>query len=143
MSVKHAYGLAVLAIAFAAAVSPANAQQLYKGTINLPSETRWGNAVLEPGLHTIVIGGDSNGAPMIHVFEHGKDMRILTGWVEPKSGPAGSRLRLVRTRGSFQVSRLDVEALGKSFNFVVPKEKRSKGEREARSGTSVSISATT
>lgn len=143
MSMKRTYGLAVLAIAFAAAVSPANAQQLYKGTMNLPSETRWGTAVLQPGLHTIVIGGDFNRAPLIHVFEQGKEMTILSGSVETKSGLGGSSLRLVRAGGAYQVTRLDVQALGKSFNFLVPKDKRSKVERAAaESGIAVSISGT-
>ncbi len=78
-----------------------------------------------------------------HVFEQGKEMTILSGSVETKSGLGGSSLRLVRAGGAYQVTRLDVQALGKSFNFLVPKDKRSKVERAAaESGIAVSISGT-
>lgn len=143
MLLKHTYGLSLLFMALGAAVVPANAQQMYRGTVNLPSETRWGGAVLQPGLHMILVEAGFNGIPLIHVFQQGMEMTILA-WLseaEPISG-TGS-LKLVNVGGTMAVKHFDAGVIGKSFDFIVPKVRPSKAERAVvQSETSVPVTST-
>lgn len=139
MLLKHTYGWSLCALALAAAGSQANAQQVYRGTVNLPAETRWGGAVLHPGPHTIMIGSDFSAMPLIHVFEQGKEMRILAGPAQTKAVSERGSLFLEKAGGTYQVKRFDAGAIGKSFTFLVPKAKRNKDER-ARTETGVNVS---
>jgi hypothetical protein len=135
MLFRHICGLTVLALALGVTASQASAQQIYKGTVNLPFETHWGGATLQPGLHTISIEAGYNGIPMIHVHGQGEDARILTGAVslEPVSGRG--RLTLVNVSGKYLVKRFDAGLVGKAFDFAVPRMKRSEAERAAAEST--------
>ncbi len=142
MFLKHTCGLSLLALALGAAASPANAQQIYRGTVNLPFETRWGGAVLQPGLHTILIEDGLNGIPLIHLRQQGHQMTVLAGQAELKPLSGSSALRLVNAGGTWRVKHLDAGAIGKSFDFLLPKVKSSKAERAAaESEKTVTISS--
>ncbi len=142
MLLKHTCGLSLLFMALGASVVPANAQQMYRGTVNLPSETRWGGAVLQPGLHTILVESGFSGIPLIHIFQQGREMTILAGLseAEPISG-AGS-LKLVNVGGTMVVKHFDAGVIGKSFDFIVPKVRPSKAERAgAQSETTIAVTS--
>lgn len=143
MLLKHTCGLSLLFMALGAAVVPANAQQMYRGTVNLPSETRWGGAVLHPGLHTIFVEAGFSGIPLIHIFEQGKEQTILGGQPEAEPVSGHGSLKLVDVGGTLAVKRLDAGVIGKSFNFIVPKVKSSKAERAAaQSETTLAVTST-
>ncbi len=142
MFLKYTCGLSLLALALGAAASPANAQQIYKGTLNLPFAASWGGAVLQPGLHTIVLENGFNGVPLIHISGQGRNMTILAGQAEFKPVSRHSALRLVDAGGTLAVKHLDAGAIGKSFDFLLPKVKSSKAERAAaESEKTVTISS--
>lgn len=142
MFLKHTCGLSLLALALGAAASPANAEQIYRGTVNLPFETRWGVAVLQPGLHTIVIENGFSGIPLIQLLQQGHEATVIAGQTELKPLSGSSALRLVNAGGTWRVKHLDAGAIGKSFDFLLPKVKSSTVERAAvESETTVSISS--
>ena len=139
---RHAFGLVLLAAAFGATAGQANADEVYRGAVNLPFETHWGPAVLQPGSYTISIQPALSGS-LIRIRGKAGDKDVLAGAFnnEPRSG-RGS-LTLVNIGGTYVVRRFDAGVIGKSFSFPVPKLKRTEiGRTEAEPESSVSVVGT-
>jgi hypothetical protein len=140
--IKHICSLTFSVLALGAAVSQANARQLYRGTVSLPHETSWGGAVLQPGPHIIQIEDGFDGIPVIHVFGQGEQLRIRGSAFDLEPLSSHGSLTLVNVGGTSAVKRFDAGVIGKSFDFNVSKVKRSKMERAgAEPGTTVSVSS--
>lgn len=135
MLFRQICGLTVLALALGVTASEASAQQLYSGTVNLPFETYWGGATLQPGLHTILIEAGYNGIPVIRVSGQGQEARILSGAVALKPISERGSLTLLNAGGRYLVKRFDAGSVGRTFEYAIPKMKRSEVERAATEST--------
>src|SRR5207253_2321035 len=97
--------------------------QVYRGTVDLPFETHWASAVLQPGLHTITIEVTGNGNHWIQVSGREGRKNILAGAFEPEPQSKHGSLTLVNVNGTYAVRRFDAGLIGTQFAFVVPKIK--------------------
>ncbi len=137
---QHMWTLALLVGAIGVTMAPASAQQMYKATVDLPAQTRWGGVVLHPGRHEIVLEDGFDGVSVIQVSGQGDLARILTGPIDYKPISDRSTLQIVSVGGENVVSRFNAGLRGKSFSFTVPKGKRNNVEAAAQSETIVSVS---
>jgi hypothetical protein len=137
---QHMCTLALLVGAIGVAVAPASAQQMYKATVDLPAQTRWGGVVLHPGRHEIVLEDGYHGVSVIQVSGQGDFAQILAGPIDNQPISDRSTLQVVSVGGEYIVSRLNAGSRGKSFSFAVPKGKRTNTEAAAHSETILSVS---
>jgi hypothetical protein len=137
---RHACSLALLVFAIGVTEARGTAQQMYKATMDLPVQTRWGGVVLHPGRHEILLENVFDGVPVIQVSGQGDFARILAGPIDSKPVSGRSTLRLVNVGGEYAVNRFYAGLLGKSYGFMVPKGKRNNVEGAAESGTTLTVS---
>ena len=139
---RHAFGLVLLAAAFGATAGQASADEVYRGAVNLPFETHWGPAVLQPGSYTISIQTALSGA-LIRIRGQAGEQDVLTGAFNRENPSARGSLTLVDVGGTYVVKRFNAGVIGKSFDFRVPKLKRTEiGRAEAETETNVTVSGT-
>ncbi len=133
--IQYAVGAVLLAGALGLIVPKAEAQ-IYKGTFDLPYETKWGGSVLEPGHYDVSIAGEVNGVNVLKVEGAGGVAAILTGPAELKSVTSHGRIVLANVNGVYALREFDAGAIGRSYTFVVPKTKQN---RAATSTTIISV----
>lgn len=119
---KVKFGVLALAIAvMAVSAVPANAQQLYKATFNLPFEAQWGNTVMEPGEYTLTVE-QALGQKLIRL--HGPaELAIFTGTSIPERYSENGRLTFVNVNGLYTLKSLTASAIGQEYQFPVHKAK--------------------
>jgi hypothetical protein len=131
--VKYAkYGTMVLMLAFLVGFSTprAMAQEAFKGTFDLQSETYWGPTLLAPGHYTITMGQDpTQRVRLVRLEGDGVRAYILAGPATPEETSAKSKLRLENIHGAYVVRHLDDGIYGQSYVFPVSKNVRMKVER--------------
>lgn len=136
--IQYAIGAILLAGALGL-TTPANAQQAYKGTINLPYETYWGNTVLEPGTYTLTI--DTNlGTGILLVQGDGGRVTMFSGPAE-LTDIKPSRVFLANVNGVYALKQFDAGAIGKSYQFAISKAAQTKMHAEATEGVPAGIVA--
>jgi hypothetical protein len=137
---KLSFGLLALAVALVVSSVPANAQQLYKASFNLPFEAQLGTVVVEPGEYTITVE-EALGQKVIRLHGPG-DLAILAGPSSPEPVADNGRLTFVSINGVYTLKKFDASAIGKSFIFPVHKAKGERGARtsDAPEATAVALS---
>ena len=117
---KFRFGLLTILAGLVVSTLPLSAQQVYKGTFDLPFETRWGGATLEPGHYTVTV---EQGFTMKLIRVQGEGGNLISvarpSTVEPFTGPG--RITLAHVGGTYAAERLDAGSLGESFTFALPK----------------------
>jgi hypothetical protein len=131
---KLKVGLLALAIVLVAAAVPANAQQLYKATFNLPFEAQWGNTVVEPGEYTVTVE-DAIGQKVIRLHGHG-DLAMFAGAAHSEPIGENGKLVFVNVNGLYTLKAFSAAAIGESFIFPVQK---ARGERASQHETIVGL----
>ncbi len=114
---------------------PSNAQQ---GTFNLPVQAHWGNAVLQPGEHTVKIPLPM-GQTLVYLGGGGATQIAMPLTTESVDNPGRTYIRLSRINGEYYVDEYQ-SASGKKFFFHKPKANRgaNSGAEESES-TLVSV----
>src|SRR5947209_4194419 len=112
LSSKCTLSAMLLAIALFATESQANAQQIYRGTVNLPFETHWAGAVLQPGPHTISIDLANTGINWIRVTGADGMQTILAGGYDRELQPWHSSLTVVNVNGTYAVRHFHAGSIG-------------------------------
>jgi hypothetical protein len=131
---KLRFGLLAVAIALVAASVPANAQQLYKATFDLPFESQWGTTVVEPGHYTITVE-EALGQKLIRL--HGSvEMAIFAGATSSEPERENGTLSFVNINGVNTLKAFSAGELGQAFQFPVHK---AKGERAQVTSTTVAL----
>jgi hypothetical protein len=142
LTIKHAFGFVVVAAALCATAGQASADEIYKGAVNLPFETHWGAAVLQPGSYTISIQPALSGA-FIRIRGASGEQEVLAGAFDTEPISRHGSLTIVNVGGTNVVKRFDAGVIGKSFDFHVPKGKRTEiGRVGADQETTVSVFGT-
>lgn len=139
MKLQKTLSLSILALAVVVlmAAAPANAQQMMKGTFNLPFEAQIGNNIVEPGQYQITVEA-SLGQKLIrlHPVNGSGDLTFLTGATDRIDQSDNAVLKFVSVNGLERLRTLESGVLGESFTFPLWKIK---GEHNARVGTETSI----
>jgi len=131
---KLKVGLLALAIVLVAAAVPANAQQLYRATFNLPFEAQWGNTVVEPGEYTITVE-EALGQKLIRLHGRG-DLALFAGPSSSEPYGDNGKLVFVNVNGLYTLKAFNAAAIGEAFIFPVHK---AKGERASQQVTTVGL----
>jgi len=127
--IQYAVSAILLAGALGLTTSQANAQTPFKGTLNLPYETYWGNTVLEPGTYTISLTGNLVEANVLKVEGSGGITTMLSGPAE-LTDVQKSRVLLSYVNGVYALKEFDAGSLGKSYHFPISKAARLKAHAE-------------
>jgi hypothetical protein len=103
---------------------------VFKGTCNLPFETRWGTAILPPGEYTVSVHSTSLPA---RVTVRGKNGSIFVTAqsLSQQSEANGKSFLLVGKWRRGVVRSLYVSELGMAFNYAAPKEETKAMTQEA------------
>lgn len=114
-------------------VSPLLAEDrtpVFKGTCNLPFETRWGTAILPPGEYTISVHSTSLPA---RVTVRGKNGSIFVNAqsLSQRNGSSDRSFLQVSKWRRGVVRSLYVSELGMAFNYATPKEESKEMTQEA------------
>lgn len=131
---KLKVGLLALAIVLVAAAVPANAQQLYKASFNLPFEAQFGKTVVEPGEYTITVE-ESLGQKVIRLHGRG-DLAIFAGNSNSEPYADNGKLVFVNVSGLYTLKAFSAASIGESFVFPVYK---ARGERASQQVTTVGV----
>ena len=115
----------------------ANAQSEFKGKFTLPSETRWGQAVLPAGDYLLTFSHDSIGTLL--VIENAKSHQVVA--FEPanirEDSKNGESALLIGTRGEQRiVHSLRIAELGQAFVYD---RALARGAEEARKTQAVPV----
>jgi len=124
---KIKFGVLALAIAvMAVSAVPANAQQLYKATFNLPFEAQWGNTVMEPGAYTITVE-QAIGQKLIRL--HGPaEIAIFVGSAVHDSYGENGKLTFVNVNGLYTLKSFTASQIGQFYEFPVHKAKGARAQ---------------
>ena len=131
---RHAFASMLLAIAFSATALPLGAADVYRGSVNLPFETHWGDAVLQPGTYSFIVETGFSGQSAIKLTGADGPKRILPTTYDLRATSGGASLTIVNVDGTYTVKRLNAGMIGKSFDFPTPKHK---SREEAESNVTV------
>jgi len=138
MNIQKTLTLIALALALVIATAPANAQQLYKGTFNLPFEAQFGNSIVEAGHYTITVE-EALGQKMIRLYGQSTNgpagFTVLTGSSDRVSASENGKLKFVDVNGIPTLKSFEAGVIGQSFTFVMPRAKG--GERSARTSSEI------
>jgi hypothetical protein len=132
------FGILTLALALVVAAAPANAQQVYKATFDLPFEAQVGKVVLEPGNYTLTVE-EFAGQRVIRLHGAG-EISILA--LPPARGPVTDkgRLTFVNVNGVYALQKFDNGIFGQTYTFPVYKVK---GEQAALNGETTDVVVST
>ena len=122
---KLRFGLLAVAFVLVAAAVPANAQQIYKATVELPFESQWGTNVVEPGQYTITVE-DLVGVKVVRLHGGAELAIFATSYFGEPYGDNG-KLTFISVNGVYTLKAFDAQAIGKVFSF--PVYNKVKGER--------------
>lgn len=116
--------LAVAALCWSASL--ATAQSAARGEFTLPSEVRWGQAVLPAGHYSFDLPSAAHQPEMIQVRGEGKNLLITALGTSDLQLSTNSALVLVQNGDSLVVRSLRLGPLGMTLDYAVHK-----GERKA------------
>jgi hypothetical protein len=121
-SIDRIFGLVTLAGLTGACLT----QGAVQAHFHLPVTAHWGNAVLAPGDYKIKVTDDISGRHPVLIEGQGITIHELPAVVD-EGGPAGhSSLELVEVRGDYFIKEYKSSLAGKTFSFLVPKERGAK-----------------
>lgn len=143
MNMQKKLSLLALAVALLIASVPANAQQLYRGTFNLPFDAQFGGTIVEAGQYTIVLE-QALGQKLIRLYGEGNgahsSFAILTGAFDRVKSEDRSVLRFEDVNGMPALKTFEAGIIGESFTFPMPKTKGVRGARtDVNSSTAVVV----
>ena len=119
---KYVLGSSMLvALGVVLSAIPAAADEVYKGTFDLPTAAYWGGALLQPGQYTVSANLDIPGAPVFYLRGEGVTTTVATADMLPRPASNTDHLTLENINGVYVVRKLDAGMLGKSFEFPAPK----------------------
>jgi hypothetical protein len=137
--IQYAVGAVLMAGALGLIAPKAEAQS-YKGTFDLPYETKWGGSVLEPGHYELAIAGEINGINVLKVNGPGGFAAVLTGPAERTSIGEHGRIILANVDGVYALRQFDAAAIGRSYTFPLPKSKHNRAAGGSTPATTTVIS---
>jgi len=138
MTLQKSLSFALLALAaILIAAAPANAQQMVKGSFNLPFEAQIGTTIVEPGQYDITLE-ESLGQKLVrlHAVNGSGDMTFLSGPSNRIEQRDNSVLKFVNVDGVERLKAFESGTLGQSFTFPLWKVK---GDRSAHVGAETSL----
>lgn len=133
-SAKNALRLALSVLALSLAPF-ASATELFKGTIDLPVDARWNDAVLKAGAYAVSIESDAAGLQYIHIRNRQGDQIMIAGPANYKQPYIGGRITMVNAGGTHVVKQFDAGSVGESFSFQTPKGLAKEHDRAAAKTT--------
>jgi hypothetical protein len=117
---KHLRNFVVLFSIVAGAVA-ANAQTSFKGTFQLTSATRWGNAVLPAGHYSLTLGSVKlTAVPAGVIVIHSEDWKVSAmapAKFSAQAEPGGSYISITGSGNDRQVRSMNLPQLGRSLVF--------------------------
>ena len=129
---KHlTIGLALVGLALGLTTVPASAEQVLKGSFELPEAAYWGDTLLQPGQYTIWMSTevrDLQHAPAIHLSGEGVDVTFLT-IARPAKETGRNYLDIANVDGAYVIRAFDAGSIGESFAFGVTKNVKNKALR--------------
>jgi len=120
--------LALGALALGLTTVQANAEEILKGTFELPAAVYWGNTLLQPGQYTIWMsteGRDIAHIPTLHISGEGVNFTLLSVG-KPVRESGRNYLEIAEIGGTPVVRAFDSGLLGESFTFGVTKNVKNK-----------------
>jgi len=106
------------ALAIAVCGTWASADEVYKGTFELPTAAYWGGALLPPGQYTVSMEENVSESPVVYL--HGQGIsKTCVATAAPGARGASDRLKIDEVNGTSVVKELDAGTLGKKFEFPV------------------------
>jgi hypothetical protein len=137
---KFRFGLLVVLAGLIAGALPLSAQQLYRGTFELPVVTHWNGAVLEPGEYTVTVEQGLS-LRLIRIQGEGRTAVAVAGTFNIEPFAENGRLTFENVGGAYVIREFDAGPLGQSFKFDVPKAlQRQSASGDARTRDSVVLS---
>ncbi|MBV9303323.1 MAG: hypothetical protein JOY62_03600 [Acidobacteriaceae bacterium] len=130
----------LFALALAVTTSHACAQDIAKGTFDLPFEAHWGQAVLHPGQYTVHIPTATANIPAISVSGEGRTVFVGVGSAASDAVSERSYLRLDKIGDTYVVREFNSGVTGRLLTFSVPKSVRN-AVIANRQSTTVPVSA--
>ncbi len=109
-----------------------------QGTFNLPVQAHWGNAVLQPGEHTVQVPLPL-GQTIVYLQGGGTAQMAVPLTTENAAGANRSFLRLSKVNGEYYVDEYQSGVSGKRFIFAKPKATRSTSSGKDTEATLVSV----
>ena len=115
----------LFALALAVSTSHACAQSAaVKGSFDLPFETHWGPAVLQPGQYTLSVPTATAIIPEISVTGQGRTVFVGVGSAVGAAVSERSYLRLDKIGDAYVVREFNSGVTGRLLTFSVPKSVR-------------------
>jgi len=139
MNLHKTLVLGILALAMVVmAAAPANAQQMIKGTFNLPFEAQIGKTIVEPGQYAIIVEAAlGQNLVRLHPINGSGDMTFMSSSPSRIDQRDNSVLKFVTVDGLRRLKTFESGLLGESYNFPLWKIKG--GERSAKTGEETSV----
>jgi hypothetical protein len=116
---NYAWSVSVFALAIGLSATQANAQGL-KGTFNLPFQTHWGQAVLEPGEYVVRLSAGLSMYPVIYVSGQGQTIMVSPGTYGATESER-SYLRVENVGQTHVIREFRSAVAGELFTFPIPK----------------------
>jgi hypothetical protein len=110
-------GLGLAFLAFGLTATQASAQEVYKGSFELPAAAYWGKTLLQPGQYSIRLDSVSPSISLIRLEGEGMHATLFGGAFVPERTKDRSSLTIVDANGAFYVSELNAGQIGKAFQF--------------------------
>ncbi|HLY17285.1 MAG TPA: hypothetical protein VKR61_08665 [Bryobacteraceae bacterium] len=123
--------LALTALALGLTTMQASAEQVLKGTFELPAAAYWGDTLLQPGQYTIWVNTERHElehVPSIHLNGEGVSKTFLA-IAKPEQESGRNVLEVANVDGTFVVRAFDAGVIGESFAFGMTKSVRNKALR--------------
>jgi hypothetical protein len=120
--------LALMVAAAAFTAAHAKADDVYKGTFNLPEQTYWGTALLQPGEYHFTVDQNPGRTYIVRLQGEGVEASVLAGAVFGETASDHGFLKIVDMNGVYVVRELNAGNIGKEFEFMVPKAAQARGE---------------
>jgi len=121
---KLSFMALALALTLLFASTPANAQQVYRATFDLPFEAQFGTTIVEPGQYSVVV--ERLGGQKLIRLRGQADLAVLLGTSTAEDVRDDGRLIFVSLNGVPTLKKFEAGAIGQSFVFPLFK---AKGER--------------
>jgi hypothetical protein len=130
-----------LALGLGVTASRAAAEQILKGSFDLPTPAYWGSTLLQPGEYSFTVDETMARTPMVHLKGEGVDVLVLASPISASPVSERTYLTLENFNGVYAVRELNAGAIGASFDFSVSKAAKSTGERAEAITLPISASA--
>jgi hypothetical protein len=112
-----------------------------QGTFNLPVAAHWGNAVLQPGEHSVRIPIAPSGQKLVYLLSDRNTQMTVPLSSEPLTQSGRSYLHLVKINGTYYVDAYQSEINGAKFFFPKPKANRTAGPIAEEESTIISVAS--